>query len=68
MAYDTAGGWRAEVRDAGGVVRGVFGYPGPAGQPVTQSYLSDSRGYRSAGTKEPVNSNTDACPQTGLAV
>merc|ERR1711892_299099 len=52
MAYDTADGFRAEVRDAGGVVKGVYGYTGPNGKIITKTYLSDSHGYRLASLSE----------------
>jgi len=52
MAYDTADGFRAEVRDAGGVVKGVYGYTGPNGKIITKSYLSDGQGYRLASLSE----------------
>merc|ERR1712106_1116250 len=52
MAYDTADGIRAEVRDAGGVVKGVYGFTGPNGKIITKSYLSDGQGYRLASLSE----------------
>merc|ERR1712106_753884 len=52
MAYDTADGFRAEVRDAGGVVKGVYGFTGPNGKIITKSYLSDGQGYRLASLSE----------------
>ena len=52
MAYDTADGFRAEVRDAGGVVKGVYGYKGPNGKIITKTYLSDSQSYRLASLSE----------------
>jgi hypothetical protein len=52
MAYDTADGFRAEVRDAGGVVKGVYGFTGPHGKMVTKTYLSDGKGYRLASLSE----------------
>merc|ERR1712066_1119717 len=52
MAYDTADGFRAEVRDAGGVVKGVYGFTGPNGKIATKTYLSDGKGYRLASLSE----------------
>lgn len=52
MAYDTADGFRAETRDAGGVVKGVYGFTGPNGKIITKTYLSDSKGYRLASLSE----------------
>merc|ERR1712013_495721 len=52
MAYDTADGFRAEVRDAGGVVKGVYGFTGPNGNIITKTYLSDGKGYRLASLSE----------------
>jgi len=52
MAYDTADGFRAEVRDAGGVVKGVYGFKGPNGKIITKTYLSDGEGYRLASLSE----------------
>jgi len=52
MAYDTADGFRAEMRDAGGVVKGVYGFTGPDGKIITKTYLSDKKGYRLASFSE----------------
>ena len=47
MAYDAPNGFRAEVRDQNGGMKGVYGWTDEAGNLVTKTFLSDEKGFRS---------------------
>jgi len=46
MAYDAPSGFRAEVRDPNGGMKGVYGWTDEAGNLVTKTFLSDEKGFR----------------------
>ena len=46
MAYDAPNGFRAEVRDPDGGMKGVYGWTDEAGNLVTKTFLSDENGFR----------------------
>ena len=47
MAYDAPNGFRAEVRDPSGGMKGIYGWTDEAGNLVTKTFLSDDKGFRS---------------------
>ena len=47
MAYDAPNGFRAEVRDSDGGMKGIYGWTDEAGNLVTKTFLSDETGFRS---------------------
>ena len=46
MAYDAPNGFRAEVREADGELKGVYGWTDPDGNLVTKTFLNDDKGFR----------------------
>ena len=47
MAHDAPNGFRAEVRDSSGGVKGVYGWRDQdTGSLVTRTFLSDQDGFR----------------------
>ena len=47
MAHDAPNGFRAEVRDSSGGVKGVYGWTDQdTGSLVTRTFLSDEDGFR----------------------
>ena len=46
MAYDAPNGFRAEVRDPSGGMKGIYGWTDEAGNLVTKTFLSDENGFR----------------------
>jgi len=46
MAYDAPNGFRAEVRDPAGGMKGIYGWTDEAGNLVTKTFLSDENGFR----------------------
>ena len=46
MAYDAPNGFRAEVRDAVGGLKGVYGWRDQEGKLVTKTFMNDEKGFR----------------------
>ena len=61
MAYDAPNGFRAEVKEPNGKLKGIYGWTDQDGNLVTKTFLSDENGFRFASAKAAIESQYHKC-------
>ena len=56
MAYDAPNGFRAEVKEPNGKLKGIYGWTDQDGNLVTKTFLSDENGFRFVSAKAAIES------------